>query len=178
MQKKVERWKELSRETVFSKYGREIEKVIYQFPDGTKSDYYIKKEYPVACVLALTKDKKVILSKQYRPGPDEILFDLPGGKIEKGEKIEEGMAREFLEETGYQGKLKKVGKIISCAYSSQDRYSFVATDCEKVGEIKQTSSEFCENVLVSIEELKEIIKKEKIIDIGAAYQGLDYLGLL
>lgn len=75
MNNKVKKWEELSREEVFSKYGRKIEKVIYKLPDGTESDFYIKKEGPAICVLALTKNNEVILAKQFRPGPDEIILD-------------------------------------------------------------------------------------------------------
>jgi len=53
MSTKVKKWKELSREIAFQKYGRKIEKVIYRLPDGTESDFYIKKEDPAICVLAL-----------------------------------------------------------------------------------------------------------------------------
>ena len=38
------RWKEVSRELVFQKYSRKIEKVIYKLPDGREADYYIKKK--------------------------------------------------------------------------------------------------------------------------------------
>ena len=80
MTDKPKKWKALSRETIFQKYGREIEKVMFRLPDGTESDFYIKKEGPANCVLALTKDNQVILAKQYRPGPDEIVLELQSGK--------------------------------------------------------------------------------------------------
>lgn len=79
----IKKWKELSRELVFEKYGRKVEKVIFKIQNGKESDFYIKNEGNVVCVLALTSDKKVILAKQYRPGPKKILTELPGGAIDK-----------------------------------------------------------------------------------------------
>lgn len=45
------------------------------------------------------KDNKVLLIKKSR-GPYEGMYDLPGGRIEIGETMEEGLKREFIEEVG------------------------------------------------------------------------------
>lgn len=47
----------------------------------------------------LINDGKVLLIKKSR-GPYKGMYDLPGGGIEFGEKIEEALRREFLEEAG------------------------------------------------------------------------------
>ncbi len=44
-------------------------------------------------------DNKVLMIKKGR-GPYKGLFDLPGGKIEPGETLEEALRREINEETG------------------------------------------------------------------------------
>ena len=92
---KVSKWKETSRIMAFQKFSRKIEKVAFEMPDGKETDFYIKKEGPAASILALTEDNKVILVKQYRPGPQEILMELPGGYVEQSEKPELTMAREL-----------------------------------------------------------------------------------
>jgi 8-oxo-dGTP diphosphatase len=48
---------------------------------------------------ALAKEDCVLLVKKSR-GPYSGKLDLPGGKLEHGETAEEGLAREFMEETG------------------------------------------------------------------------------
>lgn len=174
----IKKWKELSRELVFEKYGRKVEKVVFKIQDGKKSDFYIKNEANVVCVLALTSDKKVILAKQYRPGPKKVLTELPGGAIDKGEKPEESIRRELLEETGYTGNFKFVTKTFSDGYSTRERYCFVATDCKKSKEIKNSDEEFTESVLVSIEEFKKILRSGQITDTETGFLGLDYLNLI
>ncbi len=47
----------------------------------------------------LLKEKRILLIKKAR-GPYTGKFDLPGGKLEHGEDLQEGLAREWLEETG------------------------------------------------------------------------------
>jgi len=46
----------------------------------------------------LIQDKKILLIKKSR-GAYKGMFDLPGGSIEFGEKAEEALKREFIEET-------------------------------------------------------------------------------
>jgi len=178
MNDKVKKWEELSREEIFIKYGRKIEKVIYKFPDGTESDFYIKKEGPAICVLALTKNNKVILARQFRPGPNEIILELPGGGIEKGETPKQAIERELLEETGYKGEAKLIAEALDCAYSTMRRQCFVATDCEKIAEPQNTSSEICETVLMPLDEFRNLLRSGKMTDIEVGYLGLDHLGLL
>jgi 8-oxo-dGTP diphosphatase len=47
----------------------------------------------------LKNNGNILLVKKIR-GPYTGLYDLPGGKMEHGEQITEGLKREFIEETG------------------------------------------------------------------------------
>lgn len=174
----IKKWKEISRELVFQKYSRKVEKVIFKLPDGKETDFYIKKEGPAAGVLALTKDKKVILVKQYRPGPGEVLLELPGGYIDLDEKPEVAMERELLEETGYKGNVQLVTTCLDDAYSTMNRYCFVATDCEKIADPKTGNHEFVELKLLSLNRFRELLRSGKMTDIEVGYLGLDFLNLL
>lgn len=175
---KTKRWQALSREVVFEKYGRKVEKVIFGLPDGQKSDFYIKAEKSPVCILALTKKKQVILVKQYRPGPDKILMELPGGGIEKNERSIKAAERELLEETGYRGTLKLAVRCYDCAYSKIYRWCFVATDCEKIQEQNLDEYEFMEVVLLSLEKFRKLLRSGKMTDVKVGYLGLDFLNLL
>ncbi len=172
------KWSVVSRQSVFKKYGREIERVDFELPDGSVVDFYLKKEEDTVCMLALTKNQEVILAKQFRPGPYEILLELPGGGIEEGESPEEAGARELLEETGYAGKAELVVQALDCGYSTRRRNCIVITDCEKVGEIQNTATEQTEVVLMSLAEFREHLRSGQLTDIEIGYLGLDYLNLL
>ena len=178
MPNKIEKWKELSREIVFQKYSRKIEKVMYKMPNGKENDFYLKKEGPATGILALTKDQRVILVKQFRPGPNEILNELPGGYVGKSETLEKAAERELLEETGYKGDTKLVATVFDCAYSTMNRYCVVVTDCKKVAEQKLDKNEFAEVVLMPLSEFRELLKSGKNTDVEVGYIGLDYLELL
>jgi len=178
MIKKIKKWQEISRELAFQKYSRKIEKVIFRLPDDRESDFYIKKEGPAASVLALTKNKQVILVKQYRPGPEEILFELPGGYVDPNEAPQATIERELLEETGYKGKVELVTTCLDDAYSTMNRYCFVATDCEKISEPKTGDNEFVELELLSLDGFRKLLRSGKMTDVEVGYLGLDFLKLL
>lgn len=178
MSSKIEKWEEVSREEIFSKYGRGIEKVYFKLPNGEVSDFYIKKESVFVATLAITKDGKVVLVKQFRPGPKEILAELPGGYVDKGESPLQAAQRELLEETGYSGKAEFVTSIIGDGYSTMEKNCIVVTDCEKVAEQKLEKNEFSEVMLMTISEFREILRSGKSSDVEVGYIGLDYLGLL
>lgn len=178
MVNEIKPWEEISREIVFQKYGRKIEKVICKLPNGQEADFYIRNEGSPVCVVALTKDNKVIIAKQFRPGPKEILWELPGGGMENNETPEQAMARELLEETGYQGKLRLVARAYESAYSTINRYCFVATDCEKIAEPKSDENEPIEVVLLPIADFRSLLRSGKMTDVEVGYLGLDFLNML
>lgn len=176
---KVKKWKKISSERIFEKYGKWVDKIIFEFPDGTNDDFYIRGEKSAAGVLALTEDNKVILAKQYRPGPDEIIKELPGGLIDEGETSIDTAKKELLEETGYEAeKIEFVTKTLNSAYSSEVRYFFVATGCKKISEPQNAAREIIEVELMTLDDFRNHLRIGNMSDVQGGYLGLDYLGLL
>lgn len=173
----IKKWKKI-KEVPYQTEYRKISKVTYRLPNNKLGNFDIIKSKDTACIVALTSDKKVIIAKQYRPGPKKILYELPAGAIEQGEKPIDGARRELLEETGYTGKIQFIGKSYRSAYREGKTYSFVALDCKKIKEPQLDEKEFIHVELVSLKKFREILKKGLGTDIGAAYQVLDYLKLL
>lgn len=174
----IQPWKEIQHEQVFKRYSRKIDKITFELPNGTQDDFYIKTEGPAAGVLGITEDNKIILVEQFRPGPQEILLELPGGFIDPGEQQLETAEREFLEETGYTGDFEYVGSCLDDAYSTMRRYYFVAKNCKKVGVPQNTATEQTNVILLSIDDFRKLLRSGDLTDIEIGYLCLDYLGLL
>ncbi|MEU1288001.1 NUDIX hydrolase [Kitasatospora sp. NPDC005856] len=172
-------WREIDRSTAFSRFGRSVDRVEFEMPDGRKEEFYVKSERSAGAVFALTADRQVILARQYRPGPDRVLHELPGGYIEPGESAADAIARELLEETGYQGKVREVGPYWHDAYSNVRRYAFIATDCVKIAEPRPERTEFIDVVTLDLAEFRtRVLRTGEMTDTAAAYLALDALSLL
>ncbi len=171
------KWKKIKEEP-FGAGFRKLLKKTFRLPDGKIHDFDIKHEGPAVCVLALTENNNVVLVKQYRPGMEKVLLEMPGGAINKYEEPINAIKRELLEETGYTGDVELVGTSHDCAYSTMFRYNFVATNCRKVGDQKLNDTEFAEVIKMSIEDFRNHLRSGELTDVENGYLGLDYLKLL
>lgn len=174
------KWQELRREQAWvDPFGRRrIDKVTYRLPNGEETDYYLKMEASSSVIVAMTKDQQFILARQYRPGKDQIILELPGGGIKPGQTPEEAARAELLEETGYTGTFQFIAESLPDAYSTRRSNIFVATDCEKVANQRLDPHEFVEIVLVPLDAFKAHARSAQLTDADAAMLGLDYLKLL
>jgi ADP-ribose pyrophosphatase len=171
-------WKLISSTLEYSNFIQ-VEKRIYELPSGVTKDFDIKIGKSAACVLALTEDKQVIISREYRPGPNKVLDELPGGIINlDSETPETGAARELLEETGYTGDLELVTEFYEDGYTTGRRFAFVATNCRK---IEEQNLDYGEDIKVKLKGLSDFIDQVRagqLTDVHGALLGLDHLGLL
>jgi ADP-ribose pyrophosphatase len=172
-------WKLVSAILVYKNFIQ-IEKRIYELPNGVTKDFDIKLGRSAVCIFALTEDKQVLITKQFRPGPGLTLDEIPAGmiNIDNGEKPEAAAARELEEETGYTGKLTLLTEYYTDAYSTGHRYAFVATDCKKTN---VQNLDYSEDIQVELKELPDFIAQVRagqLTDVNVALLGLDHLGLL
>jgi ADP-ribose pyrophosphatase len=171
----MEPWRELSEETVYARYRRVVSK-LFELPGGEQTEYEIKDEDDMVAVLALTDAEEFVLVRQFRPGPEAVLLELPAGIVDPGSEPAEAAAAELLEETGYAGRIEPAGTMLEEGYSNRTKFVFVARACRK--EAEPEDPRLTEPVLVSLADLRSHLRSGRMADVDAGYLALDHLGLL
>jgi len=171
-------WKKLSEKTIRLNRFRSMVKKRYRLPNGHVDDYYITNIGKIVCALVLTEDMRVVLARQFRPGPERIMLELPGGMVDHHENPRTAIVREVLEETGYRGTVRLVGTSTDDGWSTKLRYHYVITNAIKITAPRNERSEMTEMVLVSLPAFRRHIRTDRLTDSETAYRCLDYLKLL
>lgn len=176
------KWKVLESTYLFTdKPWLTVRKDKCELPNGTIMPAFYVLEYPTwAAAFALTKEGKVVMVKQYRHGIEEICIELPGGVVDAGEESSAAIKRELKEETGYVfERIEYLGKV-SANPSTGNNYlhMYLALDGEKVAEQSLDETEDVEVVFYSIEEVKALLKENKIVQslhVSTIYYALNKL---
>lgn len=75
-----------------------------ELPSGNRRDWIRLHFGTSAAVLPITREKQVVLTREYRHGLGRVTYSLPGGIARAGESPEACAQRELLEETGFQAE--------------------------------------------------------------------------
>lgn len=138
---------------------------IVELPNGKEGYREIVKHPGAVAVLAINDKGNVVLVEQYRRAVDKILFEIPAGKLEKGENIDIAAQRELEEETGYKArKFTYLGKIYTApGFTDEVIHIYKAEELYK-GEVNRDDDEFINVIEMSIEDIKKAIKEGNILD--------------
>jgi len=160
-------WKHVSSKYIHHEkwFNLRADKVIKS--DGSFMEpYYVFEFSNWVNVLPITTDGKVILVKQYRYALGVWSIEVPGGIMDPHEtEPTEAAKRELLEETGYSCKhIEEVAVVApNPATQSNKLYCYLATGCELTHEQSFDDNEEIELVLVTIDELKAMLRKNEIV---------------
>ncbi len=161
------KWKILSSEYLFNDLWFKVRKDRCETPKGKIVDPYYVYEFPTwVTALALTEDGKIILERQYRHALGEVCIEIPGGCVDDEDaSLEAAIKRELLEETGYQfSSFDYLGKIsANPSTNSNLMHMFLARGGKKIAKQELDHNEEIDLELVTIDELKQLIRDNKII---------------
>lgn len=121
MRKNITVWQTKSSKVVLN-HKRLImseDKVI--LPNGKTSTYlrHAQGQDSSVCIIAVNSNKEILIQKEYSYPPNKIMWQLPGGSINKNEGIKAAAKRELAEESGYSAK----NSIILGYYYTHNRLS-------------------------------------------------------
>lgn len=179
------KWKTLSSEYIFNDRWFKVRKEKCETPEGIIVDPYYVYDFPTwVGALPVTEDGKLVMVRQYRHALGETILEIPGGCVDDTDKdFEEAVARELLEETGYIfSSYEYLGRISpNPSTNSNLLHMFLAKGGRKVASQKLDENEVMEVVLLSVDELKQLLRENKIIQsmhVSCVLYGLDKLGFI
>ncbi len=134
-------------------------------PNGRKAGREIIEHPGAVAAVPLLPDGRVVLIRQFRKPVEEIIYEIPAGKLESKEEPQRCMERELEEEIGYRaGELKKlISYYPSPGFSNEIIHLFLATGLEKKQQNLE-SDEFLEVVIMEFDEALQMVREGKIKD--------------
>lgn len=122
------------------------------------------------------ENNKILLVRQFRYAYGKVIYEIPAGKLEKGENPAVTAKRELEEETGYITKnLKELFKLYPTpGYSDEIIYVYLAENCVQ-GNSNPDADEFIDCEFIEIEKVCKMIECGEICDaktVAAVYKYL------
>lgn len=174
-------WEKVDEQLVYDGY-RKILRRTFLLPDNRYADFDVVQTSGSVAILALTEDEKIICFRQYRPGPEDTLYEIPGGMIDEGHQsphaLFSAVQRELAEETGYEAEAEYLGAYYRDAYMTGYSYMFVGRNARRTSQPRLDTTEFGELALLSVPDFKTQLFAGLMTDTALGYAGLHHLGLL
>ena len=136
-----------------------------ELPDGRIADREIVEHNGGVAVIPVTDDGYVYMVTQYRLAAQQLMLEVPAGKLEKGEDPLECGKRELIEETGYKGnEFTFLGEFfVSPGYCKEKISIYLARGLEWQGQ-NLDDGEFLNVKKYSLDELFEKVMNNEIYD--------------
>lgn len=109
-----------------------VSREVAQLPNGRTGEFEVVRHPGGAATVALDRDARVCLLRQYRHVVADWVWELPAGKLDSGEAPLTAAQRELKEEAGVSARgWQPLGRILSSpGVFSETIYLFLARDLE------------------------------------------------
>jgi len=132
-------------------------------PDNNRYEYDIFQYADSVSVLLTNEENHILLIKQFRPGPEKIIYELPGGTVEPELTPLANAKKELFEETGYKAKnYKLLNTFYKDAYSENVHYLYECNTPEFVEHRNGDETEWIESGFYTLKQVETFHKAGKL----------------
>ena len=153
-------WKKISSKRAYKNPYMVIDEHRVILPNGKRSSYYVSnQDRDAVCIITCDKKNRFLIQKEYRYPTGKVLYEFPGGLLNKREAPLRGAKREFQEETGYCARTwEKLGSFYASPSRTNLRFFiYLAKDLAFIGD-SPDEAEFLEHEWVSEQKLRNMVK--------------------
>ena len=119
----------------------------------------------VVAVKESGRDPKILFVRQYRYPVKEVTWEIPAGKLDRGEKPLPCVRRELEEETGFRAR--RVRKLLSfwptAAFADEIIHVYLARDL-RPGAFRPDEDEFLEPAVLPLSRALDMVRRGRIKD--------------
>lgn len=122
-----------------------VEKMTVRLPNGALAQREIVRHQGACAIVAVDEGGRVALVRQYRAPLDDLLLEVPAGKLEPGEDPLACARRELWEETGLTGgRWQKLTELLSTPGFCDEKLHVYLAEGVQLGEGHPDADEFVE----------------------------------
>ena len=153
-------------ENIFDGMIMNVKRDQVRLPNGHQSVREVVRHVGAVCVVPVTEDGRIVVERQYRYPIDQVITEIPAGKLDsKDEDRLHAAKRELNEETGITADFwTDMGLYYPAAAYSDEKITMYLAQGLHLGRQHLDEDEFLNVAFVPLEELIEDILSGKITD--------------
>lgn len=158
--------KTISRKTVYEGLIINVDVLEVELENGKRSQREIVQHGVAVAIIPRLPDGRFVFIRQFRKPMENICFEVVAGNCDPGETEVESAKRELQEETGYIAEtMELLGPIFpSIGYCTERIDVFFADVSAEKGETYFDDDERIETIIVTEEEMDDLIRTNQITD--------------
>ncbi|MEI8207060.1 MAG: NUDIX hydrolase [Kiritimatiellales bacterium] len=157
--------KTLKTRTVFEGRILSLDVLDVELADGRIGTREIIRHGAAVAVIARRRDGRFVFIRQFRKAMERVCFEVMAGNVDPGEAAEAAAVRELKEETGYTpDSIHFLAPIYPSVGYCTERIDIFHADVHEPGETDFDHDENIETVLVTEQEMDDLIRAGKVDD--------------